>query len=91
MVVMNTCDSAFQARSLVKVVDASIGMTRSVGDEAARTFAAQLYASLAEGIPLARAFEQARLQVSFAGLAGDDIPALFIRRGLDSNDLAFAR
>ncbi len=91
MVVMNTCDSASQARSLVNVVDASIGMTRSVGDDAARTFAAQLYSSLAEGITLAPAFDQARLQVRLAGLAGDDIPALFIRRGLDSNELAFAR
>jgi hypothetical protein len=90
MVVMNTCKSASQAHPMVKVVEASIGMTRSIGDDAARTFSAQLYSSLAEGVPLGNAFEQARLQVSLAGLPGDDIPSLFIRPGLKANGIVFA-
>ena len=50
----------------------------------------QLYPSLAEGVPIGRAFDQACLQVSLAGLSGDDTPDLFVRGGLDPNDLVFA-
>ena len=83
LVVMNTCDSAHQAQPITATVDAAIGMTRTIGDDAARTFAAQLYSSLSEGVPLGRAFEQARLQISLAGLSEDTTPALFVRRGVD--------
>src|SRR5205823_12851914 len=41
LVVMNTCESAHQAQPMSAKVDAAIGMTRSIGDDAARTFAAQ--------------------------------------------------
>jgi hypothetical protein len=83
LVVLNTCESASQARPMTAHVDAAIGMTRSIGDEAARTFSAQLYASLAEGVALDRAFEQAKLQVSLSGSDEDEIPLLFLRAGVD--------
>jgi CHAT domain-containing protein len=89
LVVMNTCESAYQAQPMVQSVDAAIGMTRTIGDDAARTFAAQLYSSLAEGVPLYRAFEQARLQISLAGLPEDTTPALFVRTGVDPSSLVF--
>src|SRR5207249_3775626 len=55
LAVLNTCESASQAKPIVSVVDSAIGMTRTIGDDAARTFASQLYSSLAEGIDLDRA------------------------------------
>ena len=54
-----------------------------------RVFSAQLYSSLAEGVPLERAFEQAKLQVDLAGLDGDKAPILFTRRGVSATDLVF--
>jgi hypothetical protein len=89
LVVLNTCESANQAAPIVDHIDAAIGMTRTVGDDAARAFAAQLYSSLAEGVPLERAFEQARLQISLAGFHEDKTPALFVRRGTRASDLTF--
>jgi hypothetical protein len=89
LVVMNTCESAHQAKPMTDHVDAAIGMTRAIGDEAARTFSAQLYSSLAEGVPLGRSFEQATLQVSLAGLDEDDTPVLYLHGGVVANDLVF--
>lgn len=89
LVVLNSCDSAHQAKPVTAHVDAAIGMTRAVGDEAARTFAAQLYSSLAEGVPVDRAFEQARLQISLAGFREDKTPMLFVRAGKSAADLVF--
>ena len=70
-------------------VDAAIGMTREIGDEAARLFSAQLYSSLAERVPLDRAFEQAKLQVSLGGFDEDKTPILFVRSGLSAGDMFF--
>lgn len=89
LAVMNTCESAHQAQPMTATVDAAIGMTRSIGDDAARTFSAQLYSSLGEGVPLDRAFEQARLQISLAGLRDDRTPALFLRSGVAPQSLVF--
>jgi len=89
LVVLNTCESAHQASPLVEHVDAAIGMTRSIGDAAARELSAQLYSSLAEGVALGRAFEQARLQVALAGLPEDQTPQLFLRRGVRADSIKF--
>lgn len=90
LVVLNSCDSADQARPFVDHIDAAIGMSRAIGDDAARTLAAQLYSSLAEGVPLGRAFMQAALQVALAGQGEDATPRLFTRRGSLASDLVFA-
>lgn len=89
LVVLNTCESVHQAQPIATAVDAAIGMTRAIGDAAARTFAAQLYSSLANGVPLGRAFEQARLQISLSGLREDTTPALFMRSGVDPANVVF--
>ncbi len=89
LVVLNTCESSNQAAPAVAQIDAAIGMTREIGDDAARLFSAQLYSSLAEGVPLDRAFEQAKLQMNLAGLDEDKTPALFVRPGVSASDLVF--
>jgi hypothetical protein len=89
LVVLNSCDSAHQAEPLIAHVDAAVGTSRSVGDDAARTFSAQFYSSLAEGVDLFRAFEQARLQISLAGITEDDTPKLFVRPGLKPSTIAY--
>lgn len=46
LVFFNTCFSYGQAQAVVEHVDAAIGMTNSIGDEAARIFAAQFYSAI---------------------------------------------
>jgi hypothetical protein len=87
LVVLNSCQSSIHAQPLVKHVDAAIGMARSIGDPAARTFAAQLYASLAEGVPVPRAMSQACLQISLAGINEDQTPKLFTAAGVSAGRL----
>lgn len=73
LAVFNTCESAEQANVACAYIDAAIGMEDSVGNEAAITFAGQLYSSLGYGLPLAQAFEQARVQVKLTSgeISGD--------------------
>lgn len=73
LAVFNTCESAEQAALACAYIDAAIGMEESVEDEAAITFAGQLYSSLGYGLPLEQAFEQARVQVRLTstGVSGD--------------------
>lgn len=55
----NACFSAEQAESIVKHIDAAIGMTDSIGDSAAVAFAAQFYSSIGYGKSIKTAFDQA--------------------------------
>ena len=68
-------------------VDTAIGMTTSIGDDAARSFAAQLYSSIAESLSLQVAFEQAKLQINLVGLREDQTPKIFSRPGVDIRNL----
>jgi hypothetical protein len=89
LVVLNSCESSAPASALLTHVDAAIGMTRSIGDEAALSFAAQFYASLAEGVPVTRAFAQAKVAIDLAGLPDDQTPALYVRPGVDGSSMTF--
>jgi len=89
LVVLNTCESSHQAEPAVAHVDAAIGMTRQIGDGAARVFATQLYASLAEGVELSRAVEQAKLQMQLDGVGEDYTPRLYTRRGINPENIRF--
>ena len=91
LVVLNSCESAHQAAPIVQYVDAAIGMTRTIGDEAARVFATQLYSSLGEGVALSRAFRQAQLQISLAGIPEDQTPKLFVRSGHSADNMVFVQ
>ena len=79
LLVLNSCDSSVSAEGISQTLEAAIGMSASIDDDSARVFAAQLYSSLGEGLDLARAFEQAKVQVQLASLPGFDIPRLFVR------------
>jgi len=59
LVVFNSCDSATQAELASHHVDVAIGMETSIGDDAAKTFAAQFYNSLGFGLSVGEAFRQA--------------------------------
>lgn len=89
LVVLSACESAKQAKALISHVDAAIGMKTSIGDEAARTFAVQLYKSLGEGVDLKRAFEQAALQIDVQGLQQGSTPVLYTKKGVNPAKVYF--
>ena len=82
IVVLNACESSKMAASLTDVVDVTIGMNMSIGDNAARAFAVQLYSSIGENIPIGLAFEQAKFAISANGISEADTPVLHYRKGI---------
>lgn len=82
IVVLNACESSKMAASLTDVVDIAIGMNVSIGDDAARAFAVQLYSSIGENIPIGLAFEQARFAISANGISEADTPVLHYKKGI---------
>ena len=91
LVVFNTCYSSNQAEAVVGHVEAAVGMNTSIGDDAARTFAAQFYSAIGFGKSLNEAFEQARAALMLENIPEDDTPELFVADGLDASELYIVR
>jgi hypothetical protein len=91
LAVFKACESAEHAASALNHLDAAIGMEQSIDDEAAKSFAGQLYGSIAFGLPLRKAFNQAVLQVRL--LLGEDSgePRIHVADGLDPDELYLVR
>lgn len=89
LVVFNTCHSQTQAEKIVDYIDSSIGMSTSIGDEAACVFAAQFYSSIGFGQSLEIAFKQAKAELMLEGIPEDQTPQLFVKNGLFANDIVF--
>ena len=87
----NACFSYEQAQEIIQYVDAAIGMTTTIGDEAACAFAAQFYSSLGFGRSLRQAFEQAKGAMMLISPAEADTPALYVKEGIDPNQLFIVR
>jgi len=91
LVFFNTCYSRNQAEAVVKHVQAAIGMKTSIGDDAARVFAAQFYSAIGFGLSVKRAFEQAKAALMFEGIAEQDTPELFVADGVDPDQLILVK
>lgn len=91
LVFFNTCYSRNQAEAVVKHVQAAIGMKTTIGDDAARVFAAQFYSSIGFGLSVKRAFEQAKAALMLEGIPEDDTPELFLADGVDPEQLVIVK
>jgi len=87
LIVFNTCFSDEQAKAVIEYVDAAIGMTTSISDNGACSFASQLYSSLGFGFSLKKSFEQAKAALVLESPVEQDTPALYIRYGLDPDKM----
>lgn len=87
----NACFSYEQAQAVVNSVDAAIGMTTAIGDEAACSFAAQFYSSLGFGFSVKKAFEQAKGVMMLESPSEANTPILFVRDGIDADELYIVR
>jgi hypothetical protein len=79
IVLLNACYSEGQARAITRYVDAALGMNGTVGDEAARFFAASFFEVIGWGQSLQEAFEKARTGVALSGGATSIRPILLPR------------
>jgi hypothetical protein len=91
LVFFNTCYSRSQAEAVVQHVPAAIGMKVSIGDRAARVFAAQFYSAIGFGLSVKKAFEQARAALMLEGIAEVDTPELFVAAGIDAAALILVK
>ena len=91
LVVFNACFSETQAKSVVEHIEAAIGMSDSILDDTACTFAAQLYSSIGFGRSLQTSFNQAIAELLLEGIPGENIPQLYARDDVDLNDLILVR
>lgn len=83
LAIFNSCNSASQAELACSHIDVAIGMESSIGDETAKTFAAQFYCSLGFGLSVGQAFRQAVLQMELVHGQDHDVPHLFSRHQVD--------
>jgi hypothetical protein len=87
LIVFNTCFSYEQAQSIKEYVDAAIGMTTSISDNGACTFATQFYSSLGFGLSLQKAFDQAKAALSLESPTEMNTPILYVKDGIDPDNM----
>ena len=91
LVFFNTCFSRGQAEAVVQHVATAIGMNTSIGDEAARVFAAQFYSAIGFGLSIGRAFKQARAALMLEGIPEQSTPELFFATGVNVDELVLVQ
>lgn len=86
VIVLNSCYSEVQARSIVEEIDFVVGMSDSIEDDAARVFAAAFYRGLAFGRTVQTAFDLGINELKLLGLEHSEaIPQLLVRPGRNAN------
>lgn len=83
LVVLNACYTQQQADSITDVIDCAIGMSRAIGDEAARVFSASFYLAVGFGCSIKNAYDQAIASLQVMGIPEDKTPVLSSREGVD--------
>ena len=92
MVVLNACHSEAQAKAIVKKIDFVVGMSESIGDNAARIFAAAFYRGLSFGHSVKKAFKLGINELKLVGLADEAVvPTLFVRQDVDAKNYYLVR
>ena len=86
-VVLNSCYSENQAKSIAQSIDCVIGMSNSVKDSAAIAFAGSFYLALGFGEDLKTAFDLGCLQIDIESLDQEGVPKIITRMGKDPNEL----
>jgi len=90
LVVLSACYSEPQAEALLAHVDCVVGMSGSLSDDAARSFAIGFYGGLGERESVAAAFKQGCAAISLEGLREADRPQIKVRAGIDAARLVLA-
>lgn len=83
LVVLNACESATNLEPLIVEIPIAIGMSASVGDADAITFATRFYRAIADGQSVESALALARVDMEMNGLTDHDLPTLITAPGID--------
>jgi hypothetical protein len=87
-VVLNACYSEQQAQAIANHIDCVIGMSNSIGDAAAVSFATSFYQAIGYGRDVKTAFELGCVQIDLERLGEQDTPRLLALRS-NPNQLKF--
>ncbi|HWO19635.1 MAG TPA: CHAT domain-containing protein [Kofleriaceae bacterium] len=90
LVVLNACYSEVQAKALLPHVDCVVGMSGSIRDDAAQSFAIGFYGGLGERESIAAAYKQGCAAITLEGLRDRDRPQLAVRAGVNASKLVLA-
>ena len=91
LVVFNTCFSQNQAQEITQHVEAAIGMSDSIGDDAARNFSAQFYSAIGFGLSVEQAYNQAKAYLMAENSDEAQTPILFVKEDVDANQLILVK
>ena len=91
LVVFNTCFSFNQAQAAVKDIDAAIGMSTTISDDAARIFSSQLYSAIGFGKSIRVAFNQAKVALMMEFPNEAETPNLYTKEGVSDDELIFVK
>lgn len=84
LVLLNSCNSAAQIDDLVsQIVPFAIGMSDSIDDGDAISYAAQFYASIANGQSISSSHLSGQAALELAGLEGAELPTLAWSQDVD--------
>lgn len=75
-VVLNACFSDQQARAIAEHIDCVVGMSNTIGNKTANSFAAGFYQALGYGRDVKTAFESGCAQIDLEGLDEQNAPKL---------------
>ena len=89
LVLLNACHSEAQAGAVSQQIECTVGMSVSIGDEAAIVFASTFYGALAFGRSVGQAFEQGRTALMLQGIPEENTPVLLARPGVDALTVSF--
>jgi len=87
LVVLNSCKSETQLAGLLATVPIAIGMSNSIKDGDAMTFAARFYTTVADGESVNSAYLMAKVQMEFNGLSGTDLPVMASAPGVNPSEV----
>jgi hypothetical protein len=90
LVVLSACYSEVHARALLPYVGCVVGMSGSIRDDTARSFAIGFYGGLGERESVATAYKQGCAAIRLEGLPDGDRPQLAVRAGVDASKLVLA-
>ncbi|WP_404199767.1 SAV_2336 N-terminal domain-related protein [Streptomyces tauricus] len=83
LVLLNSCHSSAQTGKLIGTVPFAIGMSDSIGDVDAITYAARFYAAVADGQSVQAAHLLSRAAIEMNGLLDRDLPTLACAADVD--------
>ncbi|HWO25377.1 MAG TPA: AAA family ATPase [Kofleriaceae bacterium] len=90
LVILNACYSDAQADALLAHVDCVVGVSGTIQDDAARSFAIGFYGGLGEHESVAAAYKQGLAAISLEGPHDGTRPHLKVRADVDAGQLVLA-